>query len=100
MSEHQLTLRQLFEGPQDELVATLRSTRGVMSHPTNKGRATEESWIETLSTHLPNRYCVDSGRVVDCESNLSDAIDVIIFDGQYTPLLLLRARKRLTRLRI
>lgn len=85
-----LTLRQLFESLQDELGASLRATRSVLSHPTSKGLATEDSWRKMLATHLPNRYCVESGRVVDSEGSLSDDIDVIIFDGQYSPLLFKR----------
>lgn len=58
-----------------------------MSHSTSKGRASEISWLKMLRTHLPDRYSVDSGRVVDSNGDLSDAIDVIVFDGQYSPLL-------------
>lgn len=89
MTDH-LALRDLFESLQDELASSLRTSRSVMSHPTNKGRASEISWLDMLQTHLPNRYNADSGRVVDSNGHLSDAIDIIVFDGQYSPLLFKR----------
>lgn len=89
MTDH-LELRELFESLQTELASSLRTSRSVMSHPTDKGRSTEISWLDMLRTHLPDRYSVDSGRVVDSNGNLSDAIDIIVFDGQYSPLLFRR----------
>jgi len=83
-------LRELFEGLQQHLRASLQSARSVIKHSGDKGRASELDWLTMLRTHLPNRYEVDSGTVVDSNGDLSDSIDIIIFDGQYSPLLFKR----------
>jgi hypothetical protein len=40
-----------------------------------------------LETHLPKRYCVNKAFVVDAEGGLSQEIDIVIYDRQYTPIL-------------
>jgi hypothetical protein len=40
-----------------------------------------------LNNYLPERYFVDNAFVLDCEGKLSDQIDVVIYDRQYSPFL-------------
>jgi hypothetical protein len=57
-----------------------------MSHPGDKGDATELDWQRWFEIYLPKRYSVTKGKVVDCQGNESDQIDIIIYDRQYSPL--------------
>ena len=57
-----------------------------LSHPTDKGDVTEKDWRKWFDTYLPKRYSVTKGKVVDCEGNESEQIDIIIYDRQYSPL--------------
>jgi hypothetical protein len=68
--------------------AKLTFNRKVVKHPTAKGTATELEWIEMLSTYLPKRYCADCAFVIDSKGNISEQIDIVIFDRQYSPFIL------------
>lgn len=80
-------LNGLFNGLQKQMSTSLRIDRQFISHPSSKGDATEHRWIDFLRTYLPDRYKVDKAIVIDSEGNLSDQIDVVIYDGFYTPFI-------------
>ncbi|MFQ5872215.1 MAG: DUF6602 domain-containing protein [Dehalococcoidia bacterium] len=69
------------------MVSKLTADRKALIHPGSSGSAAEINWQGMLSDYLPSRYRVSSGQVVDVEGSVSDHIDVIIFDRQYSPLL-------------
>lgn len=80
-------LNGLFNGLQKQMSTSLRIDRQFISHPSSKGDATEHRWIDFLRTYLPDRYKVDKAIVIDSEGNLSQQIDVVIYDGFYTPFI-------------
>lgn len=80
-------IKELFFSIQEQLSADLRGARSILSHPGAKGDASETNWITMLESHLPHRYQVSKGFVLDSNGNCSDQIDIIIYDRQYTPLL-------------
>jgi Domain of unknown function (DUF6602) len=82
-----IELKELFLGLQEELATTLRVNRSNVPHPTLKGDASELKWVEMLKKYLPQRYEVERACVLDADGNLSDQIDIVIFDRQYCPLL-------------
>ena len=86
-TQKQVNLREIFLGLQDQMVGQLSTNRRVIQHPTTKGDATEFHWLEMLGDYLPRRYCVDKAFVLDCEGKLSEQIDVVIYDRQYSPFL-------------
>lgn len=59
----------------------------MIGHPSAKGDAAELQWRRMLEDYLPERYCVAKGFVLDCDGKLSQQIDVIVYDRQYSPLL-------------
>ena len=65
----------------------LESHKITHTHDGMMGEATEESWINLLRKYLPNRYGVESAKIVDSKGHVSEQIDVVIFDPQYTPAL-------------
>lgn len=79
--------REMFKGLQDEMKASLKTDRTCIEHSGTKGDATENKWIDFLSIYLPERYKVDKAMVIDCEGNLSDQIDIVIYDALYTPFI-------------
>lgn len=79
-------LRRLFEGHQEVLQAELTVARRAIDHPTLKGDNSEAGWAAMLTRHLPERYRVCRGVVVDCRGGQSEQIDVIIHDAQYCPV--------------
>jgi len=81
------TLKELFLGLQEQLAARLRSGRKNIQHPGALGGATERGWINMLGDYLPSRYRVDKAFVLDSRGQVSDEIDVVVYDRQYSPLL-------------
>ena len=82
---NRINLSDLFEGLQNQMLAQLNTNREIIKHPTSKGDSLENVWIEWLRKYLPNRYCVDKAIVIDSTGSLSEQIDIVIFDQQYTP---------------
>ena len=80
-------LRELFFALQTDLASDLATSRQTMPHPVVLGSSIENGWRHMLDKHLPWRYCVSKGFVVDAEGGMSDEIDLIIHDRQYSPLL-------------
>src|SRR3990170_1910543 len=77
----------LFAAHQTELLSRLRTSAEVLRHPTAKGISAELNWAGMLSDFLPMRYRVSKAFVVDSTGGLSDEIDLVIYDRQYSPLL-------------
>jgi uncharacterized protein DUF6602 len=88
MSDERQVLRRLFLEHQRVLRAALELSRNAVDHPTSKGDVSEAQWRKMLSKHLPQRYRVCKGHVVDCRGGFSKQIDVIIHDAHYCPLFL------------
>lgn len=82
---NRVNLSDLFGGLQNQMLAQLNTNREIIKHPTSKGDSLENVWIEWLRKYLPNRYCVDKAIVIDSTGSLSEQIDIVIFDQQYTP---------------
>jgi hypothetical protein len=80
-------LKQAFATEQECLVAQLRSSRRI-THAGDRGEVNEQHFIDFLRKYLPDRYTVDKAIVLDCEGSVSDSIDVVVYDRQYTPALL------------
>jgi hypothetical protein len=81
------TVQELMLAKQDEMEAALSANRRVMPHEGEKGAAAELRWRGMLSEYLPRRYSVRSGFVIDHLGGVSEQIDVIIHDAQYSPFL-------------
>lgn len=80
-------LQAAFSTEQECLVAKLNSSKRI-THAGDRGEVNEQHFIDFLRKYLPNRYTVEKAIVVDSRGNVSDSIDVVVFDRQYTPALL------------
>lgn len=81
------SLVKYFESMQVVLQAKLKST-GAIVHPGAIGDETENTWVDFLSKLLPARYePISKVFVIDYEGELSDEIDIVIADRQYSPLI-------------
>ena len=67
--------------------ASLKVNREFIGHSGSKGDATEQHWIEFLRVYLPDRYKVDKAIVIDSTGNVSEQMDVVIYDAIYTPFI-------------
>lgn len=80
-----VTLTQLFVSKQGEMAAQFKAPLG---HPVAKGDNFENAWTNFLQTYLPSRYECSNGFIVDSRNNVSDQIDIIIYDKYFSPFFL------------
>jgi hypothetical protein len=80
-------LREAFATEQECLIPQLKSSNRIV-HAGDRGEVNEQHFIDFLRKYLPNRYTVEKAIVLDSEGNVSQSIDVVVFDRQYTPTLL------------
>lgn len=81
------SLVKYFQSMQLILQAKLRST-SAMHHPGAKGDETENTWVDLLAKQLPARYVpISKVFIIDHKGGLSNEIDIVIADRQYTPLI-------------
>lgn len=82
---NKINISELFNSLQNQMIAQLNTNRNFIEHSVSKGDSLENTWIEWLKKYLPNRYCVDKAIIIDSNGNLSDQIDLVIYDQHYTP---------------
>ena len=82
-----IDLRELFNGLQKQMLASINVDREFIRHPGSKGEAIEQRWIDFLRTYLPDRYKVDKAIVIDSTGNVSEQMDIVIYDAIYTPFI-------------
>lgn len=80
-------LQEMLLAKQETLRSTLRESKGI-KHPLGNGDNSEGGWKQFLEKILPKKYAVDSGFVIDCEGNISEQIDIIIYDNLYSPYIM------------
>lgn len=83
----EIKLREKYKNLQDKFQADLKLSKNAISHPVSKGDSTELCWIEMLK-NLPTRYQVEKGYVIDSQNNVSEQIDIIVFDRHFCPFML------------
>lgn len=82
-----VNLKELFLGLQKQMEVYLVSDRQFIAHSGSKGDASENRWISFLSKYLPSRYNVDKAIIIDHNGNVSQQIDVVIYDTFFTPFI-------------
>lgn len=88
MAEYEkVDLKDMFNGLQEQMVAKLNLNRKHIQHPGSKGDALENAWIDWLRVYLPNRYSIDKAMIIDHEGNISDQMDIVIYDNWFTPFI-------------
>ena len=85
--QHNIDLRSLFLGLQNQMIAQLSTNRQNITHPGTKGDASELKWLDVFRSYLPMRYKIEKAFVLDSKGKMSEQIDIVIFDRQYSPFL-------------
>lgn len=85
---NKINIRDIFLGLQKQMREKLSLNKKILTHPVAKGDTSECEWINMLKSYLPKRYCADRAFVIDCEGNVSDQIDIVIYDRHYSPFIL------------
>jgi hypothetical protein len=82
------TLNRLFNHVHKELCTKLELARDTLDHPTSKGTKSEDLWIELFRKYLPKRYDVHRAFVIDSKDVISDQMDIVVHDRQFSPFVL------------
>lgn len=85
---NKVDLKVLFEDLQANMFTNLSLSRENIGHAPTKGDASEVAWLQMLQQYLPVRYQAEKAFVVDSVGSISDQLDIVIFDRQYSPFLL------------
>lgn len=88
-------LRSAFLAKQKCLLAALEIAPSLTGHGPTIGDDSEANWVRVLREFLPARYGITKGQVMDSQGGISDQIDLLIYDAQYTPLLAKTAKEDL-----
>lgn len=82
-----VNIKDLFSSLQSQMQGVLATNSKFILHPGCEGDSLENAWIELMRKYLPNRYSVDKAMVVDHEGNVSQQIDIVIYDNWFTPFI-------------
>lgn len=75
---------ELYRSMQSAMHCSLQLSRSSFDHSTIKGDSSEADWIGWLKEYLPKRYSVDRAQVIDSDNHVSDQLDLVIYDQQYS----------------
>lgn len=81
------SLEKILANVHNDIERRLAAARESFGHPTTKGDASENIWLDLLQKYLPRRYQAERAHVVDSNGVFSLQIDVVIFDRQYSPFI-------------
>jgi len=81
-----INLNELYRVKRDALMNGFELARKHSTHAGTTGDASEQGWRAVLSDFLPRRYQVEKAIIVDSNGECSDQIDIVIYDRQYSPL--------------
>lgn len=84
---NKMKLQKIYCELQEVMLANLKLNKAVVDNSVAKGTATESDWLIWMQTYLPKRYKADKAFVIDCNSDLSDEIDIVIYDAHYSPMI-------------
>lgn len=79
-----VSIQFLFQDLQKQMKAQLETNRNHIPHPGSKGDSSEDNWIAWLNTYLPNRYKAEKAHVIDHKGKMSEQMDIVIYDPQYS----------------
>lgn len=79
-----VSLNKLFNDLQKEMSIKMNKD---CHHSPSKGDITEEQWREFFCKYLPKRYSCDKAFIIDHKGNISDQIDIVIYDEHFSPFI-------------
>lgn len=84
---NKIEIKDLFESLQSQMRGVLATNSKFIAHSGSEGDSLENAWIDLLRNYLPNRYSVDKAMVIDYLGNVSQQIDIVIYDNWFTPFI-------------
>lgn len=90
LSDHdgRVFLQEAFHRDQTVLAANLEFAERSITHDGKRGDVAENHFLDALRRYLPRRYSAGTAIVIDSLGHTSDQIDIVVYDQQFTPVLL------------
>jgi len=79
-------LNEVYASVQKEMEAKLLAGRKSIPHSAEMGSASEDDWVNWFNDYLPKRYQAKRAFVIDSSDSISDQIDIVVHDAQYSHL--------------
>jgi uncharacterized protein DUF6602 len=89
--QNRVRIAKIFESLQAQMREQVGTASRVVRHPGSQGTARESSWVAMLGTYLPARYGVLNGHVIAHDGAMSEQIDLLVYDRQYSPFIFKQA---------
>lgn len=83
-----ISLKSVFSNIQRIMKVLLEVNQDSIKHPVEKGTAAEVCWKNFLRQYLPQQYAVDSAIIINAMGEMSEQIDIVIYDALHTPYIL------------
>ncbi|MDR1247400.1 MAG: hypothetical protein LBK57_10315 [Clostridiales Family XIII bacterium] len=80
-------LNEVYESVQKEMAAKLLASRNSIPHSAEMGSASEDDWANWFNEYLPKRYQAKRAFIVDSSDSISNQIDIVVHDAQYSHLI-------------
>lgn len=80
-----IELTELFAALQSDMISKANFST-VLNHPTDQGDNSEQNWIRWFTDYLPQRYKAAKATIIDSKGCISDQIDLVLYDTQYSYL--------------
>lgn len=81
-----MSLDKLFDGVSKKLKIDFECQATILGHPGEVGTGRENVLKTILSKYIPRRFNIDSGFIIDTLGRISQQIDIIIYEADYTPV--------------
>lgn len=75
----------LFTVLQNDMISKAEFSN-TLNHPVDKGTNSEENWLKWFTNYLPQRYKAAKATIIDSKGSVSDQIDLVLYDAQYSYL--------------
>jgi len=85
MTEHPFDIAAAFRNKAVAMRASFLSIRDVTTHPSTRGDQSEGDWAGLIRDFLPTRYVVGPIFAVDYHGDMSQQIDVAVYDTHFSP---------------
>ena len=85
MTQPPFDIAAAFRNKETAMRASFLAIRDVTQHPTARGDQGEADWVGLIRDFLPTRYTVGPVFVVDHRGQMSEQIDVAIYDTHFSP---------------
>lgn len=80
-----IDIKTLFAAKQEEMLSVANFSK-TLNHPTDKGNNSENNWLQLFNNYLPRRYKADKATIIDSNGDMSNQIDIVLYDAQYSYL--------------